>query len=153
MGAPDFSKLNTLMHKLIFVKNGFYPSTIRKWQWRHQNEGGGDELNGTNNSINIKKYWDIVIEEFLNCAPMCLCFILIKMKEFCVTQNDTPKTGKKYVSTNKFSHVFKEHKPSILDHSRINVPKYVSSLALFFALAHYFQYLSMPLTCSHNRWP
>ena len=52
------------------------------------------------------------IEEFLNCAPMFLCFILIKMKEFCVTQNDTPKTGKKYVSTNKFSHVFKEHKPS-----------------------------------------
>ena len=30
MGAPDFfSKFKTVMHKLIYVKNVFYPATIR----------------------------------------------------------------------------------------------------------------------------
>ena len=29
MGAPDFSKLKTLIHELIFVQNVFYPETMQ----------------------------------------------------------------------------------------------------------------------------
>ena len=40
------------------------------------------------------------IEDLLKCAPMFLFFILMKLKAFCVTQNDTPKIVKMSAFTN-----------------------------------------------------
>ena len=34
------------------------------------------------------------IDDLMNCALTSSCFILMKMKAFCVTQNETPKMAK-----------------------------------------------------------
>ena len=49
------------------------------------------------------------IEVLLNCALLFLFFILIKLREFRVVQNEIPKTVKKCASTNKSSQNFVEH--------------------------------------------
>ena len=95
MCARFVSKLKTLIHELICVKNNFYPATIK-------NENRAAEVRkklcgakGTNNSIKLKKG---NIGEYKNfrAVPLCSSFFLImmKLKEFCVTQNDTPKMVK-----------------------------------------------------------
>ena len=42
----------------------------------------------------LKKLQRRVIEDLLNCALMFLFFILVKLKAFRVTQNETPKKEK-----------------------------------------------------------
>ena len=67
------------------------------------------DANGSNNAINLKKGQNRGIENFLNCAPMFLFFISMKLEAFCVAQNETPQMAKMSVSTNKLSHFFAEH--------------------------------------------
>ena len=44
-----------------------------------------------------KKVQDKEIEDLINCAPMFLFFYSIKLKAFCVTQNETPKMAKNFL--------------------------------------------------------
>ena len=45
----------------------------------------------------------------MNCSPMFLFFILMNLKAFCVTQNETPKMEKMSVSPDKLSYFFALH--------------------------------------------
>ena len=57
----------------------------------------------------IKKVGRKGVEDLLNCALTFLFFISTKLKEFCVTQNETPKMVKMSASTNNLSHKNAEH--------------------------------------------
>ena len=50
--------------------------------------------NGSNNFINVEKGKHRGIEDVMNCALMFLFLISMKLKAFCVTQNETPKMVK-----------------------------------------------------------
>ena len=53
------------------------------------------DVNRTNNSIKKIKGRHKIIEDFFPCALTFLFFVcLMKLKGFCVTQNDTPKMVK-----------------------------------------------------------
>ena len=78
MGMPYFSKLKTIIHELISVKNVFKPATTN-------NENGAVAMreilcgsNESNISINLKKVQQRVIKELLKCALMLL-FYFIKL--------------------------------------------------------------------------
>ena len=49
------------------------------------------------------------IEDLLNCALMFLFFISMKLKAFCVTQNETPIMVETSASANKLSQNISEH--------------------------------------------
>ena len=85
-------KLDTLIHKLIFVKINFHPAAnyndnavvaMRKYfvqRKRRQQPHPLKKIKGIEDLI----YW----------APTFLFFTLLKLTEFCVTQNETPKMVK-----------------------------------------------------------
>ena len=57
-------------------------------------------------------------------------FILIKLKGFCVTQNETPKIVKKSASTNKLSRNFTEHVSVLFGRGGVGVYKNYYELPL-----------------------
>ena len=73
----------------------FLSRNHQKIQWSRGNEENffAQRTEATTPTI-LKHVQHRGIEEFLNCAPMFLFFISMKLKTFRVTQNETPKMGK-----------------------------------------------------------
>ena len=102
------SELNALIHELIFCEKTFYPESIK-------NDNGDASISktlcntkGVNNSINLKNEGVRAYKTCLN-VPLSSCFlILMKLKEFHVTQNEAPKMVKISTSTNNLSRNFME---------------------------------------------
>ena len=87
-----FSKIETLIQELIFVKNTLYAATI-------ENDNGAVAMriflcdrNGSKNSFNFKKGQRKGVEVFLNCALTSYFFKIDGVvASIRVAQNETPK--------------------------------------------------------------
>ena len=93
--APDFSRIEYLDTGANFCEKCFNPEFTK-----NNNESVAMifslcDVNRTNNSIKKIKGRHKIIEDFFPCALTFLFFVcLMKLKGFCVTQNDTPKMVK-----------------------------------------------------------
>ena len=97
-------KLKTLIYQLICVKIIVIQKPSKMTIKPSQRVNFLYNFNRRNNSINSRKRHR-VIEYLLKFAPMYIYIsILMNLKAFCVTQNETTKMEKMSVSTNKLSH-------------------------------------------------